>query len=113
MAATLFASGTQTIGSLNNEYFLGSVGVAGTYICVIDTSALSSSDILVMKLYYTVLSGGTPYTYTTYTIVGAQADPIFISDPLPTDLVQANTIRFSINQTGGTARSFPWKILQL
>ena len=113
MVPSAYASGTQTIAALNTEYFLSSPNVAGTFVFEIDTSAMAAGDSLTMNVYNKVLSGGAVDLCYSWVISGAQSIPVWISVPVPNDLAEANGLRFSINQTAGTARSFPWKVLQL
>ncbi len=113
MVPTSYASGTQTINSIGTEYYLSSPSVVGTFVLEIDTSAMSAGDTLVMNVYNKVLSGGTVSLCYSWTISGAQSAPVWISVPIPNDLSESNALRFSIIQTAGTARSFPWKVIQL
>ena len=112
MVPTLYASGTTT-PTLNTETFLSSPNAAGTFVFEIDTTNMASGDSLTINIYSTVLSGGNPDLLYTWALTNAQSAPVWISVPVPNDLAATNALRFSINQTAGTARAYAWKVLQL
>jgi hypothetical protein len=49
-----------------------------------------------------------------YQFSGAQDadDLIAVSMPISNDITDANALRFSLKQTFGTGRAFPWKVLK-
>jgi len=111
MAATAYASGTQTC-TVTTEHFLSSPNVAGVYTLNLDTNALAAGDILEVRLYKMVLTGGTARVAYVDAYAGAQPtdDKIKISVPLATGLSETNGLRFSITQTAGTGRNIPWSL---
>lgn len=114
MAVAAFANGTQsTSGNIGTEIFLSNVNVAGVYTLHIDTSVLAAGDVLQVRVYQIVLTGGTARVCYVAQYTGAQPtdDMIKVSPPIGNELTDSNSLRFSINQTFGTARSFPWKVL--
>ena len=113
MAVTAFASGTQT-AVIGTEHFLANVNEAGVFTLHVDKHAMAAGDVLELRVYQMVLTGGTARVWKTYTFYGAQAadDAIFISDPVSNQLTDAQSLRFSLKQTFGTGRSFPWKVLK-
>lgn len=113
MTVSAYASGTQA-ANIGTEHFLSSPNVAGVFTLHVDTQAMASGDTLELRAYQTVLSGGTARVALFKSYSGAQPadDYIQISDPLGNELTDANALRFSLKQTAGTGRSYPWKVLQ-
>jgi hypothetical protein len=113
MAVTLYASGTQS-ATVTTEHFLSSPNVAGTYTLHVDTVNMVALDVLELRTYQMVLTGGTSRVVLVSTFTGPQHtdDLIKISAPISNDLTDSNAIRFSLKQTAGTSRNFPWKVLK-
>lgn len=113
MAVTAHASGTQT-AVINTEHFLSSPNVAGTFTLHVDANAMASGDTLELRVYQMVLTGGTQRVVYVATYTGAQSadDLIKVSVPISNELTDANSLRFSLKQTAGTGRAFPWKVLK-
>ena len=109
----LFASGTQT-ATVTTEHFLSSPNAVGTYTLHVDTVNLAAGDVLELRVYQMVLTGGTSRVAYLMTWYGAQPtdDLIKVSVPIGNDLTDTNALRFSLKQTFGTGRAFPWKVLQ-
>lgn len=112
MAVSLFASGTQT-ATISTEHFVSSPNVAGVYTFHVDLNAMVSGDVLEVRVYQMVLTAGTQRVVQTYYLSGAQPTDgkILITDPIGNELTDTNSLRFSITQTAGTGRAFPWKVL--
>lgn len=112
MAVTAFASGTQT-ATVGTEHFLSSPNVAGVYTLHIDLNAMASGDVVEVRVYQMVLTAGTQRVAQIFYLTDAQSTDgkILISDPIGNELTDANSLRFSLKQTAGTGRSFPWKVL--
>lgn len=113
MAVTAFASGTQS-ATVTTEHFLSSPNVAGTFTLHVDTNAMLAGDSLELRVYQIVLTGGTARVayYARYDGAQAADDQIKISVPISNELTDTNSLRFSLKQTAGTSRSFPWKVLK-
>lgn len=113
MAVTAHASGTQS-ATVGTEHFLTSPNVAGTFTLHVDTNAMAAGDTLELRVYQMVLTGGTQRVAYMATYQDAQPtdDLIKISVPVSNELTDANALRFSLKQTEGTSRSFPWKVLK-
>jgi hypothetical protein len=109
---TLYASNT-TSPTVTTETFLSSPNVAGVYTFHIDTVNMVAGDVLVVRIYQIVLTGGTTRVAYIASYSGTQPadDLIKISVPIGNDLTDTNSLRFSITQTFGTSRAFPWKVL--
>jgi hypothetical protein len=113
MAVTAYASGTQS-ATVTTEHFLSSPNAAGTYTLHVDTVNMASGDILELRVYQMVLTGGTQRVayYARYDGAQPTDDLIKISVPISNELTDTNALRFSLLQVAGTGRSFPWKVLQ-
>jgi len=96
---------------IGTEHTLASQTNNGTLAVVVDLINMAASDILELRIKTKVLTGGVLRTVYYQKYIDAQAadDVIAISIPLPSD-IQAD---FTLKQTAGTGRNFPWKILSL
>jgi hypothetical protein len=115
MAVTAENSGTQsTSGNIGVELTLDDVDTAGTYTLHVDKSVLAAGDSLELRIYQMVLTGGTRRVayFQRYADAQPTDDMIAISVPISNELTDSGALRFTLNQTKGTARSFPWKILK-
>lgn len=108
-----YASGTQTC-TVGTEHYVSSPNVAGTFTFVIDTINLADGDVLEVRCYQMVLTGGTTRVVYFTAYYGAQPtdDLIKVSVPVSNELTDTNAVRFSVKQTFGTGRNVPYKILQ-
>ena len=113
MAVTAHASGTQT-AVIGTEHFLTSPNVAGTFTLHVDTVNMASGDTLELRIYQMVLTGGTQRVayYDSWSDAQSADDLIKISVPISNELTDTNALRFSLKQTAGTGRNFPWKVLK-
>lgn len=113
MTTSAFASGTQTC-VVGTEHFVSSPNAAGLYQLALDLNALADGDVLEVRTYQMVLTGGTQRVRDTQTFYGAQPTDglILNSIPVGNELTDTNAIRFSIKQTFGTGRAIPWKVLK-
>lgn len=113
MAVTAHATGTQT-ATVTTEHFLTSPNVAGTFTLHVDTINMASGDVLELRVYQMVLTAGTQRVAYYARFEGAQPadDLIKISVPISNELTDTNSLRFSLKQTEGTGRDFPWKALK-
>lgn len=113
MAVTSPAGGTQT-AVISTEHQLADTAIAGVYTFHVDTNAMVAGDILELRVYQMVLTGGTSRVVFKQKYDGVQ-DPdelIKISSSIGNELTDATALRFSLKQTAGTGRAFPWKILK-
>lgn len=117
MAVTAQGSGTQA-AAIGTEHTLLDVAVAGTFTFHVDTNAMAAGDIVELRAYQMILTGGTrrPAYFKSYS--GAQdastneLGPIKISVPISNELMDAGALRFTLKQIAGVGRSFPWKVLK-
>lgn len=87
MAVTAFASGTQT-ATVTTEHVLANVNVAGTFTLHIDTVNLAALDVVELRVYQIILTGGTQRVCFYAQFHGAQPveDVIKVSVPLSNEL---------------------------
>lgn len=112
--STAFASGTQS-ATVTTEHTLSDVNVAGVFLLIVDLDAMVDGDVTEIRAYQMVLTAGTRRVVTGYPRIfyGAQAtSPVFVSDPLSNELTDAGAVRWTLKQTFGTSRSYPWKVMQ-
>lgn len=113
MAVTVEASGTQT-ATVTTEHTLSTETGAKTFVLIVDTSAMVKGDVLELRIKTRVLTGGTDrlvYISPPYAGVqtGDEAGPIKISVPVPS----AFSCVFTLKQTLGTGRAYPWAVWSL
>lgn len=113
MAVTLHASGTQT-ASVGTEHSLTGVSVAGVFTLHVDTANMVNGDVLELRVKQIILTGGTKRVVYMDTFYGAQpTDDIGkVSIPIGNELTDTNSLEFTLKQTFGTGRNFPWKVLK-
>ena len=112
MAVTLYASNTQS-ATIGTEYILSTPSAAGIYTLHVDTAAMVNGDVAEIRVYQTTLTGGVLRVAYPMIYYGIQPtdDVEKISVPIGNDLAEANALKFTLKQTFGTARAFPWKVL--
>lgn len=102
------ASGTQA-ATLDTEHTLATDTTNHTYVLAVDTGAMVNGDITVLRLKTKVLSGGTSRLAYEAMFANVQARPNKYSPPIPADI----EIVATLEQTDGTGRSYPWKLLAI
>lgn len=104
--------GTQT-ATIGSEHTLLDVAVAGTFTLHVDLTNMVAGDVVELRIYQMVLTAGTRRVAYYQQFVGAQSldNMIQISVPISNELTDAGSIRFTLKQTNGTGRAFPWKVL--
>lgn len=111
-AGVAYATGTQST-SAGTEHFVSSPNVQGTFAFLVDLNDMVAGDVVELRVYQMVLTGGTQRVayYTRYEGAQPADDQIKISVPIMNELTDTNALRFSIKQTFGTA-SIPWKVVK-
>lgn len=109
MTWSLSASGTQS-ATVGTEFVLATDTTNGTYYFETDIGNLAIGDILELRVYTMTLSGGTLRVVwkSTYGPVPPIQD-ICPSPPQPSD----QSLKVTMKQVAGTARSIPWKLLRI
>lgn len=102
------ASGTQT-AVVATEHTLATVASAGTYVLYVDTVNMVLGDELELRVKVKVTSGGTTREFLVATYTQPQGQPVKASIPV----ASINECVFTLKQTVGTSRNFPWEIVAL
>lgn len=119
MALTVQASGTQT-ATIGTEHTLNAAAftTSGVYVLSVNTVNMALGDTLELRAYAKCLTGDTNpeliymATYAQKTGDGAapgssaQGEIYKISVPIPSPY----SITFTLKQTAGTGRAFPWRV---
>lgn len=107
------ATGTQS-ASIGTEHFVADVAVAGEFSFEVDLNAMVAGDVLEVRAYKMVLTSGTSRVFAYLPFYGVQPswDLVRATRRIGNDLTDSTALRFSIKQTLGTGRSFPWKVLR-
>lgn len=110
---TVFDSDTQST-TVPSEHSLASVNVQGIFSFEIDLFNLAANDIIELKIYKIILTGGTKRVLAYAQFYGVQPthDVIKIAGPFYNDLTDSNSLEFAINQTHGSSRNYAWKVLK-
>lgn len=113
MAVTAQATGTQT-ATIGTEHTLADIAVAGTFTLHVDKNVMADGDVLELRVYQIVLTGGTRRVayFDRWQDAQSADDMIAISVPISNELTDAGSLRFTLKQTAGTGRNFPWKVLK-
>ena len=113
MAVSTWAASSMT-PTVGTETFVPSVSAVGVYNFYVDTASMAAGDYLELRVYTVILTGCVAGVAYLETYQGAQPTDgrMKISVPISNDLTDASSLRFSIKQTLGTARPFPWKVIQ-
>lgn len=112
MAVSAQASGTQN-AVISTEHQLADTGTAGVFTLHVDTNAMQAGDTLELRVYQMILAAGTSRVVYKQVFNGLQPadDEIKVSDPIGNELADATALRFSLKQTAGVGRAYPWKVL--
>lgn len=106
MAITEHATGSQA-ATLDTEHTLSSgIATAGMYQLVLDVNAMANGDVLLVRVKERARSGDTTRLEEIYTLANLQTKKLWRSDWFAFDHDGA----FSIEQTDGTGRTYPWSI---
>lgn len=110
MTWTVSSSGTQTAtGGGTEDVLVATDTTNATYSGFIDINNLASaSEVLDITMYTAVLNGGTLRVAWKGTVTGATTPKIVQTPFVPSD----QNAKFTLTQTAGTARTFPWKLLR-
>lgn len=101
------ANGSQT-ATINTEHSLTQQTGIGIYVLLVNTSVMQAGDSLTLRIKTKRSVGDSSVTAYTYTFSDVQAEPHKYSVPVPVD----TEIICTLQQTAGTGRVFPWKLLR-
>ena len=107
------ASGTSAQTSGGSASVLAEIATAGTFTLHIDLSLRSSNDTIEIRILQKILSAGALRIayYQFFSGVQPTDNQLQISVPIANDLVEAASLRFTIQQPTGTARALPYKVI--
>lgn len=106
--ASVKDSGSQT-AVIDTEHELAEVTDAGTYNLNVDTANMVNDDVLELRIYGKVRSADTERLIYFATYANVQAENHKVSIPV----VSPHHARFTLEQTNGTGRAFPWAVYEL
>jgi hypothetical protein len=102
------SNGSQT-AVISTEHTLGTITDGGSFVIGIDSNAMVLGDELVLRVKVKVRSVGTTRLAYEATYAHVQGEPVIVSIPV----ASTNEIVFTLEQTAGTGRAFPWEIWSL
>ncbi len=108
MAVTELETGSQT-SVITTEHTLNTTTpetTDGMLMLFLDVSAMASGDLLEIRCKEKARSGDTQREIYVETLVGVQASPMWVGPAL----IMLHGWDFSIKQTTGSARAYPWSI---
>lgn len=108
MALANVSNGTQT-ATLDTEHTLATVTTGKTCVLLVDTVNLANGDVVILRAKVKTLTGSTEALAYMATFAHVQNDPVKISVPVPA----LYSVKFTLEQTDGTGRSFDWSVLSL
>lgn len=109
MALANVNNGTQS-ATLDTEHTLGAAVTTGkTCVLVVDCTNMANGDVVVLRAKVKTLTGSTEALAYAVTYAHVQAEPVKISIPVPA----LYSVKFTLEQTDGTGRSFDWSIVSL
>lgn len=106
--ATEHETGSQT-ATLDTEHVLNTTSpetTDGVFQLFVDCNAMTSSDVTILRAKEKARSGDTQRTLWTITMSGVQAEPLIVTPPL----ILLHGWAFTLEQTDGTGRAYPWSI---
>jgi len=102
------SDGSQT-ATISTEHDLATPTTAKTRVLCVDLNALVAGDVVELCVYLKVRPSGTERRAHRAVFSGPVDAPSSVSPPFP--MVRGG--RFSLKQTAGTGRAFPWEVLTL
>ena len=106
--ATSNSNGSQT-AVISTEHTLATITTDGSFVVGIDTNAMVLGDKLTLRVKVMVRSVGTTRLAYEVSYSNVQTEPVVLSIPV----ASTNEIVFTLEQTAGTGRAFPWEIWEL
>jgi hypothetical protein len=113
MTVSAHASGTQTC-TVTTEHEVDSVNSAGTFTFHVDLDDMVAGDVVELRVYQMILTGGTAKVAYFQRFSGVQPtdDMIKVSVPVSNHLTDTDSLRFTIKQTHGTSIDAPWTVIE-
>lgn len=112
MAVTTAGTNTQA-ATVGTEHTLFDTSAAGSYQLDVDCDAMVAGDVVEIRVYKMVRAGGTrrPYLFGSYRGLQPTDDKVQSTIPVSTPLSDSGALRFTLKQTKGTSRNFPWTVV--
>ena len=95
--------------AISTEHTLDTITTSGSFVIGIDANAMALGDELVIRVKLKVRAAGTTQLAYEATYAHTQGTPVILSIPI----ASTNEVVFTLEQTAGTGRSFPWEIWSL
>lgn len=108
MAVTEYSDGSQT-ATLDTEHTLDTITDPGSFVLNVDLNAMQAADTVLLRVKLMTRSGGTTRLHQVQSFTNAQTELIAISNPV----ANVHELVFTLEQTDGTGRAYPWSIFQL
>lgn len=103
------ASGSQT-ATISTEHTLASASSAGgVYLLRVNCVNMVDGDVVELRAYTKASGSDSEAVCYLASFANTQSDVIKLSIPVAT----AEDIKFTLKQTAGTGRAFPWGVLNL
>lgn len=111
MAVTVASDGSQT-ATIGTEHTLFDSTAAATYQLAVDPAAMVAGDVLEIRVYKMTRAAGTRRVVYYVRYDGAQPtdDMEKVSVPVSCGITDSGAIRFTLTQTKGTGRAYPWTV---
>lgn len=106
--ATSNIDGSQT-AVISTEHTLATITTSGSFVLGVDANNMALGDKLTLRVKLKVRSTGTTRLAYEASYANVQAEPVILSIPV----ASTNEIVFTLEQTAGTGRAFPWEIWEL
>lgn len=108
MTLAIESSGTQT-AVIGTEHSLATPSTGKTRVLRVDLGAMVAGDTVEIRIKSAVIAAGTVRDQWYMTYANAIGVAIIESVPISSDVGAT----FTLKQTTGTGRAFPWKVLTL
>ena len=111
MALSVTDSGSQT-ATVTTEHTLSTQTGANVFQLAVDVNAMvggTTPDILEIREYGKARSSDTERLMKVYSLVGVQSQALFQTVPR----ISPHHIKYTLKQTQGTGRAFPWAVYQV
>lgn len=108
MSILVNSSGTQT-ATISTEHTLATITSGGEFQLNVDCSALVNGDTVILRQYIKTLSGGASVIAAEVVLSNIPVEPSVFMPRIPA----SQEVKYTLQQTAGTGRAFPWAALQV
>lgn len=106
MTTTALSTGSQT-ATISTEHTLDTITTAGVLLLSVDINAMVANDVMELRIYGKARTGDTERLLFKGSY-GPIVSPLTLVQSTP--IVSPHYTRFTLKQTAGTGRSYPWAI---